>query len=381
MRAAIGACGAAFFLASCTLQNIQDPQFGMLSGEHVLPGLLKSIKCELLTFYTANGARRHDLDVIRNGLRGHPKPTIHLEQVLEHKYFDLDTEAYGAYVLESKVVDNIGLPGTNSSFANQLQAFPAHAQVFTVAPTLSSQGTYDMNYNFAIQQNENLLDLKQISEDQVPDTNDEGADEMSRSPLCYSEIVRGHYDDLARGKYPTLQRFKRLWVDGDLPLAAWLQYNTTIMGVSRNILADAAAAAAMKTPVPVATRYLNEGVDGGQMSYFFTVQYTAGVDAKFSLLSSRWNTLAADLMASAVQTGELSVYVNGYLAAGALNAKGGLTLFGPPATPAPIPVYNVPKPQPNGGAEERSLAPGAGPRAPSNRGYFLYPPAALPSGP
>jgi hypothetical protein len=341
MRAFIGACVAALFLASCTLQNIQDPQFGLLDGHRVLPGLLKSIRCELITFYADNQERRRSLDWIRNRLYHEGVKTIRLDEVLNHRYYDLDTEAYGAFVLESKIVDNIGLPGTNSSFANQLHAFPAHAQVFTVAPTLSAQGTYDMNYNFAIQQDEDFAHLPHISEDRVPAQGVENGEEKNDPLLCYQKVVSGHFDDLAAGKYPTLERFDRLRVDGGLPLAAWLQYNTTIMGVSRNILADISSPNDRK-PVPVAAEYVNEGVDGGQMSYIFTVQYTAGVDAKFSLLSSRWNTLAADLMASAVQTGVLSLYVNGYMAVTAINAKTGLVLIpGKGAIPQPQKVYVV----------------------------------------
>jgi hypothetical protein len=391
MRASIGACVAALFLASCTLQNIQDPQFGLLDGRRVLPGLLKSIRCELITFYAANRERRRSLDWIRDRLYRDGVKTIAIDEILRHRYYDLDTEAYGAFALESRIVDSIGLPGTNSSFANQLNAFPNHAQVFTVAPTLGAQGTYDVNYNFAIQQDEDFSHLRHISDDQVPAQGGENGDEKNNALLCYHAVVGGRFDDLAAGKYPTLERFDRLRVDGGLPLAAWLQDNTTIMGVSRNILADISSPNKRK-PVPVALEYVNEGVDGGQMSYIFTVQYTAGVDAKFSLLSSRWNTLAADLMASAVQTGVLSLYVNGYMAATAINARGGLMLIPnkvPPAPLQPQPVYVVPGPAPNGGAAGRSLAPEGGPGAapttpapaPANRGRFLYPPGALRPGP
>lgn len=341
MRASISACVAALFSASCTLQNIQDPQFGLLDGHRVLPGLLKSIRCELITFYAANQARKRSLDWIRDRLFHDHIATIAYDEVLKHRYFDLDTDAYGAFVLESKIVDNLGLPGTNTSIANQGQFYPLHSQVFTVAPTLSSQGTYDMNYNFAIQQDEDFSRIPHISEGQVPAQIGENTDEKNNSLLCYHAVVSDNFDELAAGQYPTLERFERLRVDGGQPLAAWLQYNTTIMGVSRNILADISAPG-RSTPVPVPFEFINEGIDGGQMSYIFTVQYTAGVDAKFSLLSSRWNTLAADVMASAVQTGVLSLYVNGYMAVTAINAKTGLVLIpGKGALPQPQKVYVV----------------------------------------
>lgn len=389
MRARLAACAAAL-LASCTLENIHDPQFGLLSGQLVLPGLLKSIRCELITFYVANGARKAELDRERKWLREHHHKYIDLADVLALRYFDLDTDAYGAFVLESKVIDNLGLPGTSTSFANLVHSRALHSETFTVSPTLSAQGTYDMNYNFAIRQDSDLSDVaKVITEDQVPAFSEDGA--ATDNPLrCYHAVVAGRYDDLARGKYPTLEGFQRLVVDGGLPLASWLQENTTIMGVSRNILADASAPKDGR--VPVALQYLSEGVDGGQMSYIFTVQYTGGVDAKFSLLSTRWNTLAADFMASTVQTGVLSLYVNGFMAATALGAKGGIVVIAdkaPPAQPQNVFVVNgYPKqdnkppnwppvriaPMPENLLEEKEAPPPpSAPPAPSNRGRFLYP--------
>jgi hypothetical protein len=297
----------------------------------VLPGLLKSIRCELITFYVANGARKAELDRERKWLREHHHKYIDLADVLALRYFDLDTDAYGAFVLESKVVDNLGLPGTSTSFANLVHSRALHSETFTVSPTLSAQGTYDMNYNFAIRQDSDLADVaKVITENEVPAFSEDNA--ATDNPLrCYHAVVAGHFDDLARGKYPTLERLQRLAVDGALLLAAWLQVNTTTMGVSRN-MADASAP--KEGRVPVALQYLSEGVDGGQMSYIFTVQYTGGVDAKFSFLSSRWNTLTADFMASTVQTGVLSLYVNGFMAATALGAKGGIVVIADKAPPA-----------------------------------------------
>ena len=327
MRAYACAClMAAFSLASCsTLENIHDPQFGALGDP---PKLIKSIKCELITFYAANAARKKALDDIRDAYRARGKTEISMDEVLKHRYFDLDTDAYGAFVLEAKVADTGGIPGTSTSLANVLSSTTGHSRTLTVGPNIGVQGTYDMNYNFAIQQDDQISNVESvITEADLPSF--EGTIGDDNPTQCYRAIVRGKYEDMARGKYPILERFDRITVNLGLPLAAWLLENTTAMGVSRNILADnnpPTKDKSAKPPpsVPVPKSYQNEGVDGGQMSYIFTVQYTAGIDVKYSLISPKWNPLAADLSASIVQTGVLSLYVNGFMAQAALGAKSGV---------------------------------------------------------
>ena len=65
MRACLSAC-AGFILASCsTLEHIHDPQFGILSSREI-PSLLQSLRCELITFYADNKARKQALDLLRD---------------------------------------------------------------------------------------------------------------------------------------------------------------------------------------------------------------------------------------------------------------------------------------------------------------------------
>jgi hypothetical protein len=348
--------------ASCsTLDHVHDPQYGLLGNP---PNLLKSIRCELITFYAANAARKKALDRIRNDLRHRGVFTIDMEMVLANRYFDLDTDAYGAFVLETKTVDSVGFPGTSTAITDVISSTTNHTKSLTTSPNLGSQGTYDMNYNFVIQQDDQISNVEAaITEDQI--TRFETIPLRDNSTQCFRAVVIGKYDEMAEGKYPTLERFHRITVNFGLPLAAWLQQNTTIMGVSRNILADDvppkdAAGKPLKS-VKVPQIYMNEGVDGGQMSYLFTVQYTTGVDAKFSLVSPAWNPLNADLSASMVQTGVLSLYVNGYLAAAALGAKSGIVgIVGraPPPGPQQVLVVNgYPVKPPEGGPPPTNYPP------------------------
>ena len=157
--------------------------------------------------------------------------TIPLEAVLSDRYFDLDPDIYGAFALEAKIIDTVGAPSTSTALANLLHSTTGHSQTLTVSPNLNSQGTYDMSYNFAIQQDNDLTGTKHISKSKLPAYSKQYDTADNR---CYSALIND-YDALARGEFPTLERFERIRVDGGLPLAAWLEENTTTAGVSRNI--------------------------------------------------------------------------------------------------------------------------------------------------
>jgi hypothetical protein len=79
-----------------------------------------------------------------------------------------------------------------------------------------------------------------------------------------------------------------------------------------------------RKPVPVEEVYREQSIDAGQLGFTFTVQYTGGVDAKFSLVSSRFNPLIADVSGGVQQTGTLTIFLNGYQAQSTVGAKGGI---------------------------------------------------------
>lgn len=186
------------------------------------------------------------------------------------------------------------------------------------------QATYDNAAQFAIPQNASIVTPSPISVEQA------SLAEAVRLPAedmdfkCFSRSVIDDYDGMAAGHYPNLELFERIRVDARLPLAAWMQEASRTMGVSRNLMLDAHADAEHRPPVPVEDQYIAQAVDVGQLVYTFSVQYTGGLDAKFSLVSSRFNPLSADLSAGVQQTGSLTLYLNGYQTITALNAKGGL---------------------------------------------------------
>ncbi|WP_284417292.1 hypothetical protein [Bradyrhizobium sp. SSBR45R] len=326
------------WLTGCaSFEVIHDPRFGAVSKEH-LPTLIKSVKCELQTFYTANNALRDELRAERIERAKHGETTIPLSRIYDLRHFDLDDEAYGAFSLDIKVQDSFALPGTPSSFVNVLSPTTGHTKTLGIGPSVQAQGTYDNVLWFSVPQNASVAVKPYVSDAQAravafrqPPVSTE------EDNLCYRRVVPDHYyQALAAGEYPGLELFDRIKVNGVQPLAAWLQENGDTMGISRNVLLDAHAEAEKRKPIPVEPPYGSQAIDGGQLSYIFTVQYTGGLDVKFSLVSSRWNPALSDVSGGIQQTGTLSIYVNGYQAAAAIGAKSALTAIAPKSEPMKV---------------------------------------------
>jgi hypothetical protein len=337
--------GVLLLLTSCaTFEVIQDARFGALSKEQ-LPKLIKSIRCELATFYSVNRKLRLGLDDIRRQLARRGVKVIDVDTVLAWGHFDLDEEAYGSFSLDIKVQDQFGIPGTSTTAADVLSSSVGHSRTLTIGPNVQAQATYDNVLWFSIGQNAEIGLNDYTAQATLKRIGFEPNRENERL-LCFRGVV-ARYFDLEDGAFPELELFDRIRVNGVHTLAAWLQENSATMGISRNILVDAHASSQHRPAVSVNSVYTEQAIDGGQLNYTFTVQYTGGLDAKFSLVSPQWNPLAADLSASIQQTGVLSIFLNGYQAAAAIGAKSNLTFIVPPE-PKPTKVIIVGDNRPTG---------------------------------
>jgi hypothetical protein len=342
-KAAVMCCAIISLFGCTSLENIHDPRVGTVSRES-LPGLIKSIRCELETFYTANESRRRYLVSERIALAKAGKKTIGLKEVLDHRYFDLDSEAYGAFTLDLKIQDTFGIPGISTSLPNLVHSTTGHSKTLGLGPSIQSVGTYQGVLWFSIGQNQSVVDPSLRYADYnvsttIPEDGRRGNPDVLE---CYRFTVSAHDDDLAKGLYAQAELFDRIKVDGSLPLAAWLMDNSNVAGISRNILMDSHAKSEKvpRTPIPVDNKYLSLPIDNGQLTFVFTIQNTGSLDAKFSLVSSRWNPLVADMSASVQQTSILSVYVNGYGAVAAIAARQGLQAITPTDKPSQVLVVN-----------------------------------------
>lgn len=341
---AAACCAVGSMLSACaSLNHIHDPQFGVFSRQQVEP-FLKSLRCELITFYDAN---RQKTKFFEDAVK-----IDRLFAIEHYPHFDLSDQLYGAVALDLKVVDTIGLPstaGTSIDYKRTLD--PNHSFTWHVGPSLNTQDTYDMTWNFLIEQ-----DAKLSAAAGPPD------------PFqCYSAIpaarsgIRGtrsvpvlrDLDGLARGEYPEYERFTRILVNGTLPLAAWLQDN---------------GAELSRTFVAARKESETERLIPAQLAFSFTVQVNAGLDARYTLVTTRWNPFSPDVSASAQHSSNLQFVLNGPNAIFFGQAKtGNVAITGEKPTPGRPPFVS------------EKLTPSGASGIKGSRGRLLYP--IVPSSP
>jgi hypothetical protein len=348
----LGAVGAAsstlsFLLAGCaSFQVVSDPRIGALSRER-LPSLIKSVRCELATFYTADLEHKRALSRRRVELARAHERYIPLDELLRLNHFDLDIEAYSSFALDVKLQNTLGIPGTGTSANIVIDAAAGHTRNLALGPSVQVQATYDNAAQFAIPQNASVITPKPLTIEEAQTGMVVPLPPEEQDFKCFSRSVVYDLDGLAAGRYRNLELFERIRVDAGPPLAVWLQDASRTMGVSRNLMLDAHADAEHRIPVPAEDQYIAQAVDLGQLAFTFTVQYTGGLDAKFSLVSSRFNPLNADLSAGVQQTGSLNLYLNGYQTITAINAKGGLIgIYPSPKQPQEVIIVGQKPPAP-----------------------------------
>jgi hypothetical protein len=284
-------------LTGCTsLFYVHDPQAGVISAGQ-LPSFLKSIRCELITFYELERQRKAAYIILAK--------TAPDEAFRRYSYFEVAPKLYGAFTVELKVTDSAGLgAGTSEDFKRILS--PSSSETIHVGPTLSGQGTYDLIWSFLMKQDASPLSVSPTA--QWPSANDSRAS-------CYSARIM-NLDDLeglAESGQVELVNFTRITVNGQKPLAAWLRDNGSLM--SENFLYPATG---------------TEKAEPAQMYYSFAVQVIGGIEAKYSLITVSWNPLAVQGTGSLQQNSNLQLYINGPGSAYANAARSGSSGFAIP---------------------------------------------------
>ncbi|GGI25665.1 MULTISPECIES: hypothetical protein [Bradyrhizobium] len=347
--------GACFAMGGCTsLYYVHDPQTGVITAGE-LPYFLKSIRCEVVTFYQIERERRkHYLKIYKT------RPE---EAFDRFAHFDIDPFLYGTFFLELKVTDTGGV-GSGTAFDYKRVLSATTAEVTHVGPTASAQDTYDLIWSFLLKQN------AELASDTLP---------LASSPATYERgCYRGtptellELEALAENKYPERAAFKRITVDASKPLAAWLRDNAIL--IAANNLTPA---------MP------SEIAEPAQMTYTFSIQVTGGIEAKYSLTSARWTPAAIQASASAQQFSNLGIYINGPNAVLANGAKSGSASYAakqPALGSKDNPIYTTPIPggeksqelPESGGAAARRPRAGGGPRT---NGFIFAPVPVFPPSP
>jgi len=341
--AAIGSLGA------CTsLYFVHDPQSGIISAGEV-PGILKSLRCELVLFYDIERRRKAAFARLQK---------ISVEEAFaKFAYFEVEPTLYGTFTVELKVTDSAGALAGATAFDFKQALNAASTATEQVAPTASTQSTYDLIYSFLIRQDAELTSIQSPS------------DPLHRG--CYDgpPLRLADLEQLADNESPYPVTFTRIRVNGVKPFAAWLRDNGKV--VSANYLGTGLTA---------------DSADPSQMTYTFTIQVLAGLEAKYSLVSTNYLP-TVEASGGLQQNSTLTMYINGPAAPTANAAKAGGGSSKPPSPPLgskgnPMYISNEPgKAAPRVEGQPSGVAPSGGPHI---RGYLLTPltvtpPAATPN--
>jgi hypothetical protein len=293
----VAACllGSAFLSGCASLNALHDPQTGLISRE-LIPHFLKSVRCEMATFYEANAYRRviFETNIVESARLASRAVKLHSadfalqaqaardQAIQEGSNFPISPQLFGGVFLDLKVLDTLGAGAGDTNIVNKQVRDATHNVTWGISPTLNTQNTYEMNTSFLMDQSAGVSRSRQ--DDDFKCYGPAGY-EPGVSPVALAE-------DSVQGA----AQFTRILVNGSRPLAAWLLDNSNQAWVNFHARNQGDEREQL---IPV------------QMNYAFTVQVTAGLNVRYTLTAPIWSPAQIGATASSVQTSLLSLYLNG----------------------------------------------------------------------
>jgi hypothetical protein len=314
----VGLLAGAVCLGSCASPYfVHDPRTLIVDRDEV-PRLLKSLRCELITFIAANNQRNmmFQAEAKLHGIKS---------AIEKYSYYEIDWTQFGVLDLSLEVQDNLAL-GSGTQFERLRTESLGHSHAWDFSPTGSDQNTYDATWYFAVPQDA-------ITLQPAP------ADDSSQQPFsCYAKIPKRNpppfgsvytQDDieaLARDDFPDDALFKRVRVNNALPLAAWLE--------------EVGSSTSDATLHGSTLQQKWDQIVPAQMQYQFEVVVTGGLDVKYNLASPLWPLVGAEVSGGMQKTNTITIVLNGIdsqsvyaaqFSGGAVNTE----------APKALPVINV----------------------------------------
>ena len=285
----VAAVAGAILLGSCASPYfVHDPRTLVVDREEV-PRLLKSLRCEMITFIAANNQRNmmFQAEAKLHGVRS---------AIEKYSYYEIDWKQFGALALTLQVQDNIGLlSGTQFDWIRTDGI--GHSHAWNIGPTASDQSTYGATWYFVVPQDAiTLPPAREIRANEVPFSCYKAIPKRDPAPFA-SVYTQDDLDALARGDFPDYALFTRVRVNNTLPLAAWLQE----VG---NSISDATLHGTTPHQKP-------DHVIPAQMQYTFQVVVTGGLDVKYNLASPLWPMVAAEVSGGMQKTNTIVITLNG----------------------------------------------------------------------
>lgn len=234
-------------LAACaSTRDVHDPR-----EEIAVADVLKSLRCELITFLDANRQKERLYEQLAD--------KDYATAAGRYAFLDLDEDLYAGVYVTLRVSNT---KSGSLTVSRDIEFASGEVLTMEAGPSLSDGATYTLEQSYALLQGATLYDAKAA-----------GA-AAGASSACYSELpsAAGQRDlpGLAAGRYPEFERFQRIHVE-EVPLAGWLQ--TVAAEAARNDLLPAA---------------MEERLQPGQLSYSFAISVKPGLNGRLRLRATPW---------------------------------------------------------------------------------------------
>lgn len=276
----LGSCASPYF--------VHDPRTLVVDREEV-PRLLKSLRCELITFIALNNQRNmmFQAEAKLHGIRS---------AIEKYSYYEIDWKQFGVLDLSLQVQDNLGLQsGTQFDWIRSDGA--GHSHAWNIGPTASDQSTYLATWYFAVPQDAiTLPPAPEIHPNEQPFSCYRAIPKRNPPPFG-SVYTQDDLDALARDDVPDDALFRRVRVNNALPLAAWLE--------------DVGSSISDATLHGTNPQQKRDQIVPAQMQYQFQVVVTGGLDVKYNLASPLWPMVAAEISGNMQKTNTITIILNG----------------------------------------------------------------------
>lgn len=266
------ATAACVQLAACaTPFQLSDPVEGV-----PVPSILKSIKCEVITFLEANRQQR---EFFGEAYRSNKAVAYN------HPYIDIADDLFAGVYVDLKEVDIKSLT-VGFDRISRLRDFKS--LTFAAGPSVTTTDTFEVKQSFALLQSAKLYRPKyQAASIAEHRPSAPGFD-------CYKDLPAGNkidFQEVSANQYGS--DFQRIRVGADQTLSQWLQNLTA--GMSKNYLSSVDN---------------KEILAPGQISYEFSLDYRLGIDGKYELIAQVWNPLSVEPTASIQRTSTFRFILN-----------------------------------------------------------------------
>lgn len=317
----LAALAGSIFLGSCASPYfVHDPRTVVVDREEV-PRLLKSLRCEMVTFVAANNQRN---------MMFQAEAKLHgIQSAIEkYSYYEIDWKQFGALELSLQVQDTVGL-GTGTQFDWLRTQSSGHSHAWDLGPTAQDQNTYEANWFFAVPQDAIKVwpaSAAALASEEHPFSCYSAIPKRDPPPFG-SVYTEDDLDALARNDFPDNALFKRIMVNNTTPLAAWLEE-----------VGSSISDATLHSTHPEQKR---DQIVPAQMQYTFEIQVTGGLDVKYILASPLWPMTGAEVSGSMQKINSIEITLNGLDSQSAYQSQfsgGGVKNTNAPKA---LPVINV----------------------------------------